>query len=83
MNYLLAQRFFDDIYYRFTYPVTHTVPYGYRIIETEEHKQERLAQSLQEKKASVEYLTKRLTELTATIENEERELLALSDKNHK
>ena len=73
----MINRFFDDVYYRFTYPVHYTIPAGYDLVESVEHKRERLQAELQEKKASVAYLTKRLTELTAAIESEEKELLAL------
>lgn len=71
-------RLFNELYYRFDYPVTCTLPEGYELVETKDHKRERLQKEIEEKKASVEYLTRRLTELTANIESEEKELLALS-----
>jgi hypothetical protein len=52
-------------------------PDGYELVEKAEHKADRLQKSVDEKKASVSYLTKKLTEITAEIESEERELGSL------
>jgi len=53
------------------------IPQGYELVETPEHKKERLTLELEEKKKSLAYLEKRITALTAEIELEEKQLLGL------
>lgn len=60
----------------FTYDMF--VPEGYNLVENTEHKTQRLQKSIDEKKASVSFLTKRITDLGAEIEDEEKELLSLN-----
>ena len=74
--------FWNDIFYRFDYQTGNThypafVPDGYELVETQEHKRERLQKEIEEKRASVAYLTKHLAELSQQIEAEEKDLLAL------
>ena len=64
--------FLRELYGFFTY-----IPDGYTLVESPEHKRERLQKEIEEKRASVAYLTKHLAELSQQIEAEEKDLLAL------
>lgn len=53
------------------------VPEGYELVETEEHKKQRLQDELNDKKALLAGYEKRLASLTSEIETTEKELKAL------
>lgn len=66
--------------YTINFPLNYVstiVPEGFQLVETEEHKKERLEKEIASKKQSLSYLQKHLTELTSQLELEEKELLEL------
>lgn len=74
-------RTLDEVFARFfnpTYTIGTIIPEGYTLVETEEHKKERLEKEIASKKQSLSYLQKHLTELTSQLELEEKELLELT-----
>lgn len=71
----------NEVFERFlnpTYTIGTLIPDGYELVETEEHKKERLEKEIASKKQSLSYLQKHLTELTSQLELEEKELLELA-----
>lgn len=77
MRTISFNRFYDPFWNELS-TFFNYVPEGYELVETPEHKRERLQKEIEEKKASVAYLTKHLAELSKQIEAEEKDLLALS-----
>jgi hypothetical protein len=61
---------------RFTWNVE--IPEGYRLVETDEHKKQRIEAEIQQKKKMLSYHEKALASLSAQIEQEEKELLSLT-----
>jgi hypothetical protein len=77
MSYRLINSLIEEYFYRpMNFSVT--VPEGYELVETEEHKRERLESELQQKKKMLSYHEKALASLSAQIEQEEKELLSLT-----
>ena len=74
-------RTIDEVFERFltpSYTIGALIPDGYELVETEAHKKARLEKEIASKKQSLSYLQKHLTELTSQLEQEEKELLELT-----
>ena len=74
-------RTIDEVFERFltpSYTIGALIPDGYELVETEDHKKARLEKEIASKKQSLSYLQKHLTELTSQLEQEEKELLELT-----
>ncbi len=74
---MLITRFYDPFWADLEMFFRPSVPDGYELIEKEEHKKQRLQEGLEEKRRSLAYLEKRLTELTSAIESDENSLKSL------
>ena len=55
-----------------------TVPEGYKLVEDDAHKKERLQKQLENYKTNLAYYEKKVSELASAIEIEEKEFLGLT-----